>query len=121
MSDDIPSSGPGGPEELGPNPAEQESAAAAPPHSPQWSHDFVGFVQRLLFAIGFAVVAWAVFWLILLLLAPMQYIHLAVTGRVNDELKHLSLRGVHYLVELLAYVTAIREEKPFPFGPFPQL
>jgi hypothetical protein len=75
---------------------------------------------RLLYAIGFAVVAWVMFWLIVLLLAPLHFITVAITGRPNDELKHMSLRAVHYLVELLVYVTGARDEMPFPLGPFPK-
>jgi Domain of unknown function (DUF4389) len=123
MSDEIPSSSPGGPEEPGPEPA-GGAPGTENPHPlplPAWSRDFVGFVQRLLFVLGFALLAWVVFWLILILLAPMQFLHAALTGRTNDELKHLTLRAIHYLVTLLAYIAAVRDEKPFPFAPFPQL
>jgi hypothetical protein len=75
---------------------------------------------RLLYAIGFAVLAWVSFWLILLLLAPLHFITLAITGRPNEELKHFSLRAVHYLMELLLFVTGARDEMPFPLGTFPK-
>jgi hypothetical protein len=74
---------------------------------------------RLFYAIFFAILASVLFWLIVMLLAPLQFIVRAVTGRWNDELKRMSLRSVHYLVEVLVFVTAARDEKPFPLGPFP--
>ena len=76
---------------------------------------------RLLYAIGFGFIAWVMFWLIALFLAPLHYIVLAITGKPNEELKEMTLRAVHYLVELLVFVTGTGEEKPFPLGPFPKV
>jgi hypothetical protein len=73
---------------------------------------------RLLYAIGFAVVAWFVFWIVLLL-AVFQFVVVGVKGKQNDEIKSLSLNLVQYLWELLAFATFVRDEQPFPFGPFP--
>jgi len=76
---------------------------------------------RLLYAIGFGFIAWVMFWLIVLILAPLHYIVLAIAGKPNEELKEMTLRAVHYLVELLVFVTGTGEEKPFPLGPFPKV
>jgi hypothetical protein len=76
-------------------------------------------VVRLLYAIGFAVVAWFVFWIVLAL-ALMQYVIVALQGRVNEEVKKLSLNLIQYLWELLAFIAFVRNEQPFPVGPFPQ-
>jgi len=73
---------------------------------------------RLLYAFGFAVVAWFVFW-ITLLLALVQFIMVAISGRVNEELRHFSVNLVQYLWELLAFITFVRDDQPFPIGPFP--
>ena len=73
---------------------------------------------RLLYAIGFAVLAWFVFW-ITLLLALIQFVHLAVSGRVNEELRNFCVNLVQYLWELLAYITFVRDDQPFPIGRFP--
>ena len=73
---------------------------------------------RLLYAIGFAVVAWFVFWIVLLL-TVLQFVVVAVRGKQNDEIKSLSLNLVQYLWELLAFIAFARDEQPFPFGPFP--
>ena len=74
---------------------------------------------RLLYAVGFAVVAWFVFW-ITLVLALAQFVVVAINGHLNEELKSFSLDLVQYLRELLAYITFARDEQPFPIGPFPK-
>ncbi|HWA02984.1 MAG TPA: DUF4389 domain-containing protein [Rhizomicrobium sp.] len=74
---------------------------------------------RLLYAFGFAIVAWFVFW-VLLFLGLAQFVILAVNGRVNAELKGFSLSLVQYLWEVLAFITFVRDEQPFPFAPFPK-
>lgn len=73
---------------------------------------------RLLFAIGFALVAWFVFWAILVL-GLMQFVVIVVNGESNGELKRFSKSLVQYLWELLAYVTFVSDDQPFPVGPFP--
>src|SRR5205085_8128387 len=74
---------------------------------------------RLLYAIGFAIIAWFAFW-ITLALGLSQFVVILATGRVNDELKSFSLSMVQYLWELLAFIAFIRDEQPFPIGPFPK-
>ena len=83
--------------------------------------------ERLFYALGFSVVAWCVFWVIVVLaimqfvLVLLQSITATVTGHPSDELKRFSLRMIQYLLELLAYITFVRETPPFPFGPFPSV
>jgi len=74
---------------------------------------------HLLYAIFFAIVGWVTFWFIVVL-ALLQFIIIAITGRTNDELKQSSLRAIRYLAELLEFVTVTRHETPFPLGPFPK-
>ena len=74
---------------------------------------------RLVYAFGFAIVAWFVFW-ITLVLGLVQFVVILATGRINDELKGFSLSLVQYLWELLAFITFVRDEQPFPIGPFPK-
>lgn len=76
-------------------------------------------VERLFFALGFAVAAWFVFWTAIFL-GVAQFVITAVNGKTNDELKDFTLRLVQYLWELLAYIAFVRDEKPFPFAPFPK-
>jgi hypothetical protein len=74
---------------------------------------------RLLYAFGFAIIAWFVLQ-ILFLLALVQFAMFAINGRLNDELKNFSFNLVQYLSELLAFITFARDEQPFPIGPFPR-
>ncbi len=69
-------------------------------------------VARMFYAIGFAFVAWVVLWFVFVI-GVVQFAVLAVNGRVNDELKGFSLSLVQYLWELLAFVTFVRDERPF--------
>lgn len=74
---------------------------------------------RMLYALGFAVLAWLAFWM-LLVLAAVQFVVLLIAGRVNTELKSFNLNLLRYLWELLAFILFARDEQPFPFGPFPR-
>jgi hypothetical protein len=73
---------------------------------------------RLLFAVGYAIIAWFVFWLILIL-GLLQFVVLLANGRANPELKSFNFSLVQYLWELLAFIVFVRDEQPFPIGPFP--
>ena len=75
---------------------------------------------RLFYAIGFSALAWVVFWGIVLILAPLHYITLAITGSTNEELRQMNLRATHYLFQLLAFISGAHDEKPFPLGHFPK-
>jgi Domain of unknown function (DUF4389) len=75
-------------------------------------------IVRLFYAVAFGVIGWFVIHLIIFL-AIAQFVVRAVTGRVNEELKGFSFSLVQYLWELLAFVTFVRDEQPFPIGPFP--
>ena len=57
---------------------------------------------------------------VVFLLAVIQFVVIAINGRGNDELKHFCLVLVQYLWELLAFITFVRDEHPFPLGPFPK-
>ncbi|HEY6578579.1 MAG TPA: DUF4389 domain-containing protein [Rhizomicrobium sp.] len=76
-------------------------------------------VTRLLYALGFSVLAWLAFWL-LLVLSAVQFVVLLVTGRLNEELKSFNLSLLQYLWELFAFITFVRDDRPFPLGPFPK-
>ena len=73
---------------------------------------------RLLYAIGFAVIAWFVFWLVLAV-AILQFVVIAIDGKANGEIKDFSKRLLQYLAELLSFVAFVRDDQPFPMGPFP--
>ena len=93
-----------------PNPA---NGGAGPP--PQ--HPFP--VTRLIYAAGFALIAWFVFWAVLIL-GLLQFVVILVNGRTNAELKDFNFSLVQYLWELLAFIVFVRDEQPFPIGPFPK-
>jgi hypothetical protein len=76
-------------------------------------------VARLMFAIGYGFVAWVVF-CVILTMALIQFVVLLIDGATNAEIKKFSLSLVQYLWELLAYITFVRDEQPFPVGPFPK-
>jgi len=76
-------------------------------------------LARLLLAIGFAFLAWVVLW-VTLVLGAVQFVVFVINGRVNEELKNFSLSLVQYLWELLAFIIFVRDERPFPVGPFPR-
>lgn len=74
---------------------------------------------RLLYALFFGVIAWFVMWVIFAI-AIIQFIVLAITGKLNDELKAFTGNLVQYAFELLAFITFARDDQPFPMGPFPR-
>jgi len=76
-------------------------------------------LTRLLYALGYSVLAWIAFWM-LLVLSLVQFVVILVTGRANDELKAFSLNLLQYLWELVAFITFVRDDQPFPIGPFPK-
>ncbi len=39
---------------------------------------------------------------------------------MNPELKTFTFSLVQYLWELLAFIVFVRDEQPFPIGPFPK-
>jgi hypothetical protein len=86
--------------------------SAPPPHPPFPA-------ARLFYAIGYGIIAWFVIHVVFLL-AVIQFVVIAINGRGNDELKHFCLVLVQYLWELLAFITFVRDEQPFPLGPFPK-
>ena len=75
--------------------------------------------ERMFFAFGFAVLAWVLLWG-LFIAAIVQFVFFAVEGRANEELRGGCQRVVQYLWEVVAYVVFVRDEKPFPFAPFPK-
>jgi hypothetical protein len=94
------------------------TADTPPPPRPSVVHPHFP-LARVLYAIGFAFVAWFVVH-VLFFLAVVQVALLAINGQANDELKRFCLSLVAYVSELFAYITFARDEQPFPLGPFPK-
>lgn len=75
--------------------------------------------QRALFMIGFWFLGNIAFSLSILL-GAVQFVVVLVTGNKNEELGRFSGRLIAYVWECLAYITYRQDEKPFPFGKFPE-
>ena len=76
-------------------------------------------VARVLYALGFGIIAWFVLH-VLFFLAFVQVVLIAVNGHANGELKRFCASLIQYESELFAYVTFASDEQPFPLGPFPK-
>ena len=109
------SSGSPNPPGEGPPPSSPPTGSQSTPFPPHPPFPAV----RLLYAIGYGFIAWFVVH-ILFFLAVAQFAVIAITGRANEELKQFCLTLVQYLWELLAFITFVRDEQPFPIGPFPK-
>ena len=94
------------------NPSNASPPPGATPHAPFPA-------TRLFYSIGYGLIAWFVIHIVFLL-AVAQFVVIAINGRNNEELKHFCLTLVQYLWELLAFITFVRDEQPFPMGPFPK-
>lgn len=75
--------------------------------------------QRLLYMAGFWFLGNIAFSLSILF-GAVQLIVVFLSGRQNDELLSFSRRLIAYVFECLSFITFDREDKPFPFGPFPE-
>ncbi|MGF1454843.1 MAG: DUF4389 domain-containing protein [Alphaproteobacteria bacterium] len=74
---------------------------------------------RLLYMVGYGVLAWMLFGLVLFL-ALLQFIVGLLNKELNEELRSFTRRAIVYLTDLLAFVAFIKEDKPFPLGKFPE-
>jgi hypothetical protein len=54
-------------------------------------------------------------------MAVLQFVVTIINRESNADLRRFSRNAVQYLWELMAFIVMAREEKPFPFGPFPQV
>ncbi len=75
--------------------------------------------QRLLFMAGFWFLGHIAFSLSILL-GAVQLIVMFLGGGRNEELAKFSRRLITYVFECLSFIVFDRDEKPFPFGPFPE-
>lgn len=74
--------------------------------------------QRLLYMAGFWFLGNIAFSLSILL-GAVQLIVVFLGGDRNEELAKFSRRLITYVYECLSFIVFDRDEKPFPFGPFP--
>lgn len=76
--------------------------------------------QRALYMLGYGILAYFTFWL-LIVLAIIQLIVMAIDGKPNTDLRRFSRNAVQYLWELLAFLVFAGDDRPFPFGAFPNV
>lgn len=76
--------------------------------------------QRGLYMLGYGILAYFTFW-VLIVMAIVQLIVVAIDGKPNTDLRRFSRNAVQYLWELLAFLVFASDERPFPFGPFPNI
>jgi hypothetical protein len=93
-------------------------AQTIPPSQPQIAKPPFPVV-RLFYSIGYGFVAWCVLH-VLFAIAVVQFVLFAINGHMNTELKNFSANLVQYLWDLLAFIVFVRDEQPFPIGPFPK-
>ena len=94
-------------------PSGQMPPPSALPHHPPFP------IGRVLYAVGFGVIAWFVLH-ILFFLAVVQVVMIAINHQANEELKRFCMSLIQYESELFAYVTFASDTQPFPLGPFPK-
>jgi hypothetical protein len=75
---------------------------------------------RALFMILFGVIAYVAM-LVLFLLAAVQLVVYLVNQAPNQDLRQISKELVGYIAVVLDYLVFARDEKPFPFAPFPRV
>jgi hypothetical protein len=74
---------------------------------------------RILYMAAFAVAGWVVI-LILSVIACFQVIIVLLGGEVNTRLRNAGSMFALYFLQLLNYLLYVSEEKPWPFGAFPE-
>ncbi len=83
-------------------------------------HNVGKIVERVLCMILFGFIGYFVFWAICLL-ALVQFIFSLVNGEANDDLKKFTANLAEYMRQIGAYLGYSSDERPCPFGAFPNV
>ena len=75
---------------------------------------------RALYMLGFAILAYCTFW-VLIVMAVVQLIVVAIDKKPNDDLRRFAGNLTTYLRELVDYLCFVVDDRPFPFGKFPNV
>lgn len=76
--------------------------------------------ERCLYMVFFSVIGYFAFWATVLL-AVVQFVVVMVNGQPSEDLRRWGTNLAEYLREVGRYITYAGDEKPCPFGPFPNV
>lgn len=76
--------------------------------------------KRLVYLILFGIVGYVGLFIITLSVI-VQFLLKLFTGRTNQRLRALSREIAAYYQQIICYLTLSADEKPYPFGPWPQV
>ena len=74
---------------------------------------------RGLFIVIFAVI-YSIAEVVLVAVVVFQFLATLFTGETNARLRAFALSLAAFIYQIVTYVTFNSEEKPFPFGPWPE-
>ncbi|MGE0152266.1 MAG: DUF4389 domain-containing protein [Reyranellaceae bacterium] len=78
------------------------------------------FVLRLLYTIGFAVMAWLLLWFVFAV-TLLQLVVTLISGQRNEQLAEFGTKLSWWMRDLVRFLTGATSDLPFPLGPFPTL
>ena len=76
--------------------------------------------KRLVYLILFGIVGYVGLFIITLSVI-VQFLLKLFTGRTNQRLRTLSREIAAYYQQIICYLTLSADDKPYPFGPWPQI
>ena len=56
---------------------------------------------------------------LLIAILAFQFVHILLTGKLNNRLITFGGRFCHYLLQVMEYMIFVRDDRPFPFGEWP--
>ena len=79
------------------------------------SKTWIRLVYMILFAVAFNVAE-----VVLVAVVVVQFLFQLFTGRANEQLQTLGRSLGAYIYEIVAYLTFHSDDRPFPFGRWPE-
>ena len=92
------------------------NASNEPPRQIEAAREFPW--QRLLFSLGFGLLAWLAFWFTIVM-AVILWVLVAISREPQPDFQRFVASCARYVGQCLSYVAMQREEAPFPLGPWP--
>lgn len=78
-------------------------------------------VLRLLYTIGFAVMAWLLLWFVFAVTLLQLIVTVISGGQRNEQLAEFGTKLSWWMRDLVRFLTGATSDLPFPLGPFPTL